>query len=63
MPALLCGGKIPYCIAQALVNAYKGKLKHGFAFAGANAYLVDKIVTVKELMNDLREEAEKKFRS
>ncbi|BCS86930.1 NAD(P)H-dependent flavin oxidoreductase [Pseudodesulfovibrio sediminis] len=55
--------KSPYCIAQALVNAYRGKLKHGFAFAGANAYLVDKIVTVKELMNDLREEAEKKFRS
>jgi NAD(P)H-dependent flavin oxidoreductase YrpB (nitropropane dioxygenase family) len=46
----------PYCIAQALVNAYRGKLKHGFAFAGANAYLVDKIVTVKELMNSLREE-------
>ena len=51
----------PYCIAQALVNAYKGRLKHGFAFAGANAYLVDKIVTVKDLMNDLREEAEKKY--
>ena len=51
----------PYCIAQALVNAYKGKLKHGFAFAGANAYLIDKIVTVKELMNDLREEAERKY--
>lgn len=48
----------PYCIAQALVNAYKGKLKHGFAFAGANAYLVDKIVTVKELMNSLNEECE-----
>ncbi|WP_319543016.1 nitronate monooxygenase family protein [uncultured Pseudodesulfovibrio sp.] len=53
--------KSPYCIAQALVNAYRGKLKHGFAFAGANAYLVDKIVTVKELMNGLREEAEKKY--
>lgn len=51
----------PYCIAQALVNAYKGKLNYGFAFAGANAYLVDKIVTVKELMNDLREEAERKY--
>ncbi|NDV18779.1 nitronate monooxygenase [Pseudodesulfovibrio sp. JC047] len=51
----------PYCIAQALVNAYRGKLKNGFAFAGANAYLVDKIVTVKELMNGLKEEAEKKY--
>lgn len=53
--------KSPYCIAQALVNAYRGKLKHGFAFAGANAYLVDKIVSVRELMTDLREEAEVKF--
>jgi len=53
--------KSPYCIAQALVNAYKGKLKYGFAFAGANAYLVNKIVTVKELMTDLREEAERKY--
>lgn len=53
--------KSPYCIAQALVNAYRGKLKYGFAFAGANAYLVDKIVTVKELMTDLREDAERKY--
>ncbi|WP_272700762.1 NAD(P)H-dependent flavin oxidoreductase [Desulfovibrio sp. Fe33] len=51
----------PYCIAQALVNAYRGKLQNGFAFAGANAYLVDKIVTVKELMTDLREGAEFKY--
>lgn len=48
----------PYCIAQALVNAYRGKLKHGFAFAGANAYLVDKIVSVKELMSTLTVECE-----
>lgn len=48
----------PYCIANALVSAYKGKLKHGFAFAGANAYLVDKIVSVKELINSLKEEYE-----
>ncbi|MBG0791049.1 MAG: nitronate monooxygenase [Desulfovibrionaceae bacterium] len=53
--------KSPYCIAQALVNAYKGKLNYGFAFAGANAYLVDKIVTVKELMTDLRVEAERRY--
>jgi NAD(P)H-dependent flavin oxidoreductase YrpB (nitropropane dioxygenase family) len=48
--------KAPYCIAQALMNAYRGKLKNGFVFAGANAYLVDKIVSVKELFNSLREE-------
>ncbi|MDD3312959.1 nitronate monooxygenase [Pseudodesulfovibrio sp.] len=51
--------KSPYCIAQALVNAYRGKLKNGFAFAGANAYLVDKIVTVKELVNSLKDEFER----
>ncbi len=48
--------KAPYCIAQALLNAYKGKLKNGFVFAGANAYLVDKIVSVRELFNSLKEE-------
>lgn len=50
--------KTPYCIAQALVNAYKGKLKHGFAFAGANAHMVDRIVSVKELMTSLKDECE-----
>lgn len=48
----------PYCIARALVNAKRGILKHGFAFAGSNAYLVDKVVTVKELMTSLAEEAQ-----
>lgn len=52
----------PYCIAQALVNAYKGKLKYGFVFAGANAYLVDKIISVKELMNSLKEEYERRIK-
>ncbi len=45
--------KSPYCIAMALSNAKKGNLKHGFAFAGKNAYRVDKIVSVKELMTSL----------
>jgi nitronate monooxygenase len=46
----------PYCIALALVNAKKGKLDLGFAFAGGNAYRVDKIVSVKELIASLVEE-------
>jgi nitronate monooxygenase len=46
--------KSPYCIAIVLGNARKGRLKHGFAFAGENAYRVDKIVSVKELMDELR---------
>ena len=47
--------KSPYCIALALVNAKKGLLKHGFAFAGANAYRVSAIVSVKELIESLRQ--------
>jgi NAD(P)H-dependent flavin oxidoreductase YrpB (nitropropane dioxygenase family) len=46
----------PYCIAIALANAKKGVLEEGFAFAGANAYRVNKIVSVKELIATLAEE-------
>jgi NAD(P)H-dependent flavin oxidoreductase YrpB (nitropropane dioxygenase family) len=43
----------PYCIAQALFNAAEGKMSEGFAFAGANAYRINKIQHVSELINDL----------
>jgi len=46
----------PYCIAMALSNARKGKLKGGFAFAGQNAYRVDQIISVRELIESLEEE-------
>lgn len=46
----------PYCIALALAVARKGKFKNGFAFAGANAYRVDKIISVKELIDSLTAE-------
>jgi nitronate monooxygenase len=45
--------KSPYCIGLALAMARQGKLKNGFAFAGSNAFRVDKIVSVKELMASL----------
>jgi NAD(P)H-dependent flavin oxidoreductase YrpB (nitropropane dioxygenase family) len=48
----------PYCIADALLNARQGDLDNGFAFAGANVYRVDRIVSVKELINELVESAE-----
>lgn len=51
--------KAPYCIALALTNAQQGKLEGGFAFAGSNAYRVDKIVSVKELIANLSEEYKK----
>lgn len=47
--------KSPYCIGLALVNAKKGLLKHGFAFAGKNAYRIDAIIPVKELIESLRQ--------
>jgi len=46
----------PYCIALALERARRGKFKHGFAFAGQNAYRVKEIVSVKELMDSLKAE-------
>lgn len=52
-----CDYKVsPYCISMALVNARNGNLNDGFAFAGANAYLVDKIVSVKELIKTIMQE-------
>lgn len=43
----------PYCITLALLNAKKGKLSHGFAFAGSNAHRATKIVSVKALIDEL----------
>jgi NAD(P)H-dependent flavin oxidoreductase YrpB (nitropropane dioxygenase family) len=42
-----------YCIALALVNSYFGDVDHGLIFCGHNAYRVDRIVTVKELFDEL----------
>ncbi|MBC8478295.1 MAG: nitronate monooxygenase [Candidatus Delongbacteria bacterium] len=46
----------PYCIALALNNAQHGRLDDGFAFMGANAWRVDRIMPVKELVESLRAE-------
>jgi nitronate monooxygenase len=53
--------KSPYCIALALAGARKGKFKNGFAFAGSNAYRINKIVSVKELMDSLHKEFQESF--
>ena len=42
-----------YCIAQALLNSSFGDTDHGLLFCGQNVYRVDKIVTVKELIQEL----------
>ena len=46
----------PYCIALALNSAQKGNLNNGFAFAGANAFRATKIISVKDLVNSLKQE-------
>jgi nitronate monooxygenase len=46
----------PYCIALALTQAQEGKLQNGFAFAGANAWRVNEITSVKALIESLVEE-------
>jgi len=48
----------PYCIAQALNQAKEGKLSEGFAFAGANAFRVRELTSVKKLMAILKGEFE-----
>ena len=48
----------PYCIARALVRAMQGDLANGFAFAGANAWRVDRVITVNELITSLVDEFE-----
>jgi nitronate monooxygenase len=45
-----------YCISEALDAARKGEMNNGFAFAGTNVGKVEKIVSVKELVNSLRTE-------
>lgn len=51
--------KAKYCIALALVNSYRGDTDSGLIFCGQNAYRVDKITTVHdlilELLGELRE--------
>ena len=50
-----------YCISFALMNAFKGKLKAGFAFCGTNAFRADKIISVHELFEILKKEFKSTF--
>jgi nitronate monooxygenase len=45
--------KVNYCIAKALLSASRGQMDKGFAMCGSNAYRIDKIVSVKELIAEL----------
>jgi len=44
---------VPYCIAKALCNGVFGDMDNAVIFAGSNVARVEKIVSVKELMDDI----------
>ena len=46
----------PYCISMALIRAAKGKLDHALLFCGENAWRLEKMTTVKALMEELNAE-------
>jgi len=48
---------VPYCIARALCNAVNGDLDNAVVFAGSNVAKVNKIVSVKELIDELTGDA------
>ncbi|MDR0614715.1 MAG: nitronate monooxygenase family protein [Lactobacillales bacterium] len=50
----LCNRKdIPFCISEALLNAVNHHTDDALLFAGANAYLVNEITTVKAIIDEL----------
>ena len=44
---------ILYCITGALVRVVKGDINNSIIFYGENAYKLNKIITVKELIREL----------
>lgn len=42
----------PYCIAEALIQAVKGNVKEGLLFCGSNTYRLNKLESVKEIMEE-----------
>lgn len=55
------GDKIPYCISHALIEAVKGNIEEGLFFCGANVGRINKIMSVKELMQEIMAECNSKF--
>lgn len=43
-----------FCITKALINAVSGDVDNGLIFTGSNGYKINKIVSVKELMQELK---------
>ena len=52
-----CNPKLtPYCIADALIEAYKGNLNDGFVFCGSNAGKIKGILKVSDIFKELKKE-------
>lgn len=47
-----------FCIVEALIRAVQGNVEEGLVFTGTNAYRVNEIMSVRDLMNELVREAE-----
>ncbi len=47
---------IPYCITEKLSDAVKGDVENGLVFSGAKAYMVNKMQSVEELVDELMTE-------
>ena len=45
--------KVGFCIADRLSDAYMGNKELGLFFTGSNGYKIDKLISVKELMEEL----------
>lgn len=69
-PPKLCNGCLtackkgdltPYCISRALIAAVNGDMENGLFFCGENAWRINEILSVEELMNSIRKEAEKRL--
>ncbi|MBF7097066.1 NAD(P)H-dependent flavin oxidoreductase [Alkalibacter mobilis] len=50
-----------YCISDALIAAVQGDVKNGLIFCGSNVTKIDKISTVKEVLDKIIIEAENSF--
>jgi len=53
---------VPYCIAKVLCDAVIGDLDNAVVFAGSNVSRVKKIVSVKELINEIVSEANEELK-
>ncbi|MBQ6820611.1 MAG: nitronate monooxygenase [Clostridium sp.] len=45
--------KTPYCISSALISAVKGDVENGLVFCGHNAYKINKLSSVKDVIDKL----------